>query len=104
MARGRTRQRPANPSQAPLLNAWPLDPPRDPTPAPGALRPGYRQFFCKGCRVGTVATDPPHGWIRVQVRDADQEARDGRSFTTTALLCSVPCLRTWAGTVKEVTV
>ena len=65
-------------------------------PTPGALRPGVREFFCRRCRRGVAATDAPDGWYRVQVRDAGQERRDGRSFTTTGLFCGVGCLAAWA--------
>jgi hypothetical protein len=64
-------------------------------PAPGALRPGHRQFFCKQCRQGVEATDCPDGWLRVQLHDAATQARDGCTFLTVALFCRLACLRTW---------
>jgi hypothetical protein len=102
----------------PDVPAWPLDPSpgqgdQDGPPtaqaldrgqAPGATRPGVRVFFCKGCRRGVEATDPPDGWLRVQPRDAATQQRDGRTYLTVALFCGVPCLAAWAAATTEVTV
>ena len=105
-----------------LLAAWPLDPPRDPAPtgptvagdqaptasapapvpasapAPGATRPGLRRFFCKAdkCRAAVIATDPPHRWVRVQIRDDDLAAQTGQTYVTAGVFCSLACLAAWA--------
>jgi hypothetical protein len=118
VARGRSRRPvPRRGHASPDLSAWPLDPPRSADrdhghapatvatatpPVPGALRPGRRTFFCKGCRQGVEATDCPDGWLRVQLHDAATQARDGRTFLTVALFCRLACLRTWATTTTEV--
>lgn len=119
MARGRARR--GRPQTTTTLPAWPLDPPPVatpptathgptataptvgayiPTPAHG---PGPRTFFCKQCRRGVQATDPPDGWLRVQLHDAGQQRRDGRTYVTAALLCGLPCLRAWATSMTEIT-
>jgi hypothetical protein len=115
VARGR---RHVGRGQAPgALPPWPLDPPPVatpptadghaptvgsyiPTPAHG---PGPRTFYCRQCRVGVQATDCPDQWLRLQLRDAAAERRHGRSFTTVALFCGLPCLTAWATTTSRVT-
>jgi hypothetical protein len=69
-------------------------------PGPG---PGPRAFYCRQCRRAVQAADCPDQWLRLQLRDADAERRDGRAFTTVALLCSVGCLAAWATTTNRVT-
>jgi hypothetical protein len=115
VARGRTRGASGRGRAAPVLPQWPLDPPpvatvptaahgpvATPT-APGATRPTVRTFFCRHCRRGVDAADPPHGWLRLQRHDAHQQAHDGRSYLTVGLFCGVPCLRAWATSDPSVT-
>lgn len=71
-------------------------------PAPGALRPGRRQFFCRACGVSVLATDPPDGWLRIQLRDSEQERRNSKAFQTVAMVCGLRCLKAWATTTKVV--
>jgi hypothetical protein len=70
-------------------------PPR-PSTIPGATRPGERVFFCRHCRRGVTATDPPNGWLRLQVRDDDLARRYSQTYATRGLYCSLPCLSAWA--------
>jgi hypothetical protein len=111
------RRRVARKRRAPAdLPAWPLDPtpPEPPTPAaqqrhvtshpapaPGVARPGLRRFFCRTCRGGEVATDPPQGWLRVQIRDEALARRNSQTYATTGLFCSVACLAAWATTASN---
>jgi hypothetical protein len=74
------------------------------TAAPGAARPGVRTFFCRQCHRGIEAADCPDGWLRVQLRDASTQRRDGRTFLTVGLYCGLPCLKAWATNTREVAV
>jgi hypothetical protein len=103
----RSRQAAKRGRAVPDVPAWPLDPPRhqhELGPAPGATRPSVRTFFCRQCRHGVETSDPPDGWLRVQLRDAATQQRDGRTCLTVALFCGLPCLRAWAAATTEVTV
>jgi hypothetical protein len=59
------------------------------------------RFFCRHCHRGAEATAPPDGWLRVQVRDAEQERRDGRLYVTRGLYCGAACLAAEAAAWAE---
>jgi hypothetical protein len=61
--------------------------------------PGVRTFFCRSCRAGVTATDPPDGWWRVQQRVDEDARRNGMTYTTRGVFCGLGCLLAWAADV-----